>query len=129
LKVLKVSYNACFRISKDSKKYYTRRGVMPITIAKYTFDGPYTSVDKLEDRSGVYAIICQKEGKNYLIDVGESSTMKSRVKTHDRKDCWEENCEGTLAVAVYYTPNSQQPGRMAIEQEIRDQYDVPCGER
>lgn len=102
---------------------------MSITIGRYTFDGPYTSTDRLEDCSGVYTIICQKEGKNYLIDVGESATVKSRVETHDRKDCWEKNCQGDLAVAVYYTPNLQQPGRMAIEQEIRNQYGLPCGER
>ncbi len=101
---------------------------MSIKIGNYTFDGPYTSTDMLEDRSGVYAIICQKGDKNYLIDVGESATLKSRVENHDRKDCWIKNCQGTLAVAVYYTPNLQQPGRMAIEQEIRNQYNVPCGE-
>jgi hypothetical protein len=100
-----------------------------ITIGEYKFDGPYASTCMLEDRSGVYAIVCQKEGKNYLIDIGESATVKSRVETHDRKYCWEKNCQGTLAVAVCYTPNLQQFGRMAIEQEIRNQYDVPCGER
>jgi hypothetical protein len=102
---------------------------MSITIGKYTFDGPYTSTDELEDSSGVYAIICQKEGENHLIDVGESATVKTRVETHDRKHCWEKNCQGTLAVAVYYTPNLRQPGRMTIEKEIRSQYNVPCGER
>ena len=102
---------------------------MSIAIGNYTFDGPYTSTDKLEDRSGIYAIICKKGSKNYLIDVGESTTVKSRVETHDRTDCWEKNCQGTLVVAVYYTPNLQQHGRMAIEQEIRNQYDLPCGQR
>ena len=101
---------------------------MSITIGKYTFDGPYTSANELEDRSGIYAIICQKDNKKDLIDVGESATVKSRVETHDRKDCWEKNCQGTLTVAVYYTQNLQQSGRMAIEQEIRNQYDIPCGE-
>ena len=102
---------------------------MSITIGKYTFDGPFTSTDELEDRSGVYAIVCKKGGKLYLIDVGESATVKTRVENHDREDCWKENCQGTLAFAVYYTPKLQQPRRMAVEQEIRSQYDVPCGER
>lgn len=72
---------------------------MSITIGKYTFDGPFISSDKLEDRSGVYAIICIKEGKNYIIDVGESAKVKSRVETHDRKNCWKKHCQGTLAAA------------------------------
>jgi hypothetical protein len=102
---------------------------MSIILLEYTFDGP-TSTDRLENRSGVYVIICPKKDKKYsLIDVGESATVKSRVENHDRKDCWEKNCQGTLAVAVYYTPNLQQPGRIAIEQKIRSQYQFSCGER
>ena len=100
---------------------------MGITIDKYSFDGPYSSADLLEDRSGVYAIMCEREEKYYLIDVGESHGVKSRVENHERKDCWERECTGTLVYAVYYTPNLQQPGRMEIEQEIRDRYAPPCG--
>lgn len=103
---------------------------MSIKIGKYTFEGPYTSTAKLEDRSGVYAILCQKNGNNYnLVDVGESAVVKSRIETHDRQDCWRRNCHSTLTVAVFYTPNLQQPGRMAVEQEIRAQYNPNCGKR
>lgn len=100
---------------------------MTVKIGDYTFDGPYMSTDPIEDRSGVYAIICKKGDKNYLTDVGESAEVKSRLDTHDRKDCWQRECQGTLTYAVKYTPNLQQAGRMEIEQEIRDNYDPPCG--
>jgi len=100
---------------------------MNITVGQYTFDGPYTLIGKLEDRSGIYAIHCYRGGKYYLIDVGESATVRSRVETHERKSCWQRNCSGTLTVSVYYTPHLQQVGRMQIEQEIRKQYDPPCG--
>jgi len=101
---------------------------MSINIAGYTFEGPYTSTDNLEDKAGVYAILCHK-GQNYLaVDVGESAKVKTRVETHDRKDCWRTNCKSTLAVAVHYTPNLQQAGRRKIEKEIREQHNWPCGE-
>ena len=100
-----------------------------IKIGKHTFEGPYTSTDNLKDRSGVYAIICQNNGKNYVIDVGESAEVKTRIETHDRENCWERNCRGTLAVSVYYTPHLQQSGRMAIEHELRRQYNPACGKR
>jgi len=101
---------------------------MSIKIGKYSFEGPYTSTANLKDKSGVYAILCKENGDKYnLVDVGESATVKSRVKTHERSDCWRRNCHRTLAVAVYYTPGLQQPGRMAVEQDIRDQYNLPCG--
>ena len=103
---------------------------MSITIGAYTFDGPYTNTDQLEDKSGVYAILCKSsDGEYSVVDVGESATVKSRIDSHDRKDCWTRNCSGTLTVSVLYTPNKQQTGRMEIEQELRDQYNPPCGKQ
>lgn len=100
---------------------------MSITMGKYTFEGPYASTDKLEDRSGIYAILCHRDNTYYPIDVGESATVKARVQNHERKDCWKRNCSGTLTVSVYYTPHLQQAGRIQVEQEIRTQHQFPCG--
>jgi predicted GIY-YIG superfamily endonuclease len=102
---------------------------MVMVIDGYSFEGPYTSADSLEDRSGVYVILCYRDNRHYFIDVGESATVKQRVENHERKDCWQQNCSGTLVAVVYYTPSLQQPGRMAIEQKIRKQHRIPCGER
>lgn len=100
---------------------------LSIIIANYTFEGPYTSTNDLQDRSGVYVIICQNNGKYYPIDVGESHEVKTRVEGHDRSSCWKQNCSNMLAATVLYTPHLQQPGRRAIEHEIRNQLDFPCG--
>ena len=98
---------------------------MSILINGYSFDGPYSSTYSLEDRSGVYVILCNSR----LIDVGESAGVRNRIENHDRKDCWERNCSGNISFAVHYTPNLQQSGRMEIEQEIRRSHrDIPCGE-
>ncbi len=100
-----------------------------IKIGNYNFEGPYPSVSSLRDESGVYAIIDERPAANIVVDVGESSTVKSRVEGHDRKDCWNRNKLGTLKVAVLYTPNKQQSGRMEIEQEIRRNFRPSCGDR
>lgn len=102
---------------------------MAITIGKYSFEGPFTSIDKLQDRSGVYAIHCYRDTKYYLIDVGESATVRTRVESHDRNECWKRNCNGELTVSVLYTPNKQQEGRREIERELRKQYNPVCGEK
>lgn len=102
---------------------------MSITVGRYSFEGPYTSTGSLEDRSGVYAIHDYRDGLYYLIDVGESATLKSRVENHDRAPCWNGNKRGTLTVSAFYTPHLQQSGRQEIESEIRNQYDPPCGLR
>ncbi len=102
---------------------------MSIAIGSHQFDGPYASTDLLEDRLGVYAIIDTRNSGPYLIDIGESATVKNRVETHERKECWRRHAQGRLAAAVRYTPGLQQVGRIAIEQTIRRQYQIPCGVR
>ena len=102
---------------------------MPLTVGNYQFEGPYSSTENLKDASGVYIIVDHLNNQNNPIDCGESATVKSRVENHDRKDCWNRNSSGTLMVAVLYTPHLQSSGRVAIEQEIRDAYNFPCGDR
>lgn len=102
---------------------------MSLNVSGYVFEGPYTTTGHLLDKSGVYLIVCQNNGKYYPVDVGESATVKSRVEDHERKGCWERNCSSTLAVAVLYTPHLQQAGRQEVEQKIRNQFAFPCGVR
>jgi hypothetical protein len=100
---------------------------MSIQVGSYVFGGPYKYTSALEDRSGVYVILCSSNGKYTLVDVGESATVKTRVETHERKSCWSRNCHSELMVAVLYTPHLQQSGRIEIEKKIRNSYDLPCG--
>jgi hypothetical protein len=102
---------------------------MSIKIGRYVFTGPFTSAESLEDKSGIYVILCSKDSQYNPIDCGESATVKTRIENHDRANCWKRNCTGTLCVAVLYTPNLQSAGRVAVEQEIRGKYRFPCGER
>lgn len=102
---------------------------MTITVGNYTFEGPYNNTSQLKDNSGVYAVLCLKEDQYFLIDIGESATVKTRIESHDRAGCWKNNCAGTLFVSVQYTPNKQQAGRMLIEQELRNLLNPTCGER
>lgn len=96
-------------------------------ISKYTFAGPFYSTGVLKDKSGVYAIFCLSKKKYELIDVGESAKVKIRVENHERSGCWEDNCDGMLVYAVYYTQHGKKPTRMEIESDIRNCNDIPCG--
>lgn len=96
---------------------------------KYNFEGPYSNTGSLRDKSGVYAILCELNGKLDLIDVGEASEVKTRVETHDRKDCWEKNCNRVIKYAAYYIEHGKKPSRVEVEQDIRDNYNIPCGEK
>jgi hypothetical protein len=70
---------------------------MSITIGRWTFEGPYALTEswRLKDQSGVYVILCPTEQNQYrVIDAGESAQVKTRVETHDRKDCWRTQLQG-----------------------------------
>lgn len=101
---------------------------MTIKIGNYNFEVPYTSTDDLKNQSGVYVLLGKNSSnQNWsVVDIGESMQVKERVENHDRSDCWKRQGYSTLAAAVYYC-NEQQ--RMRIEQELRSQFNLPCGER
>lgn len=96
---------------------------------KYYFNGPFSTTGELEDKSGVYAILCRKDDELHFVDLGESSEVRTRVEDHDRKDCWEENCNRNLRYAVYYIEHGKKPSRVEVEQDIRGKYHIPCGEK
>ena len=102
---------------------------LSIKIGKYDFEGPFTSTRSLKNASGIYAILCERNGSRHVIDIGESSTVKDRIESHDRKECWTRNCQGGLSVAVLYTTNLPSTYRLAIERELRAQYSPACGVR
>lgn len=103
---------------------------MSIKIGGYDFEGPYTDTSKLRYEQGVYSILDQRsDGKYYVVDVGESDDVRTRVENHDRRDCWKRNQQGTLTVAVLYTPGVNGERRRAIESALRDQYSPACGVR
>jgi hypothetical protein len=100
---------------------------MPIKINDLEFYGPVRSTDELQDDPGIYAILGEIDQKYYIIDVGESETVKTRTEGHDRKDCWGRKSRGDVFYAALYMPDKQQDERSSIEEEIRNRYQVPCG--
>jgi hypothetical protein len=100
---------------------------MTITINNYNFDGPFTSENGLKQQSGVYVVLGNNGSGNWnVVDVGESNDVKTRVSNHDRADCWKRQGYSNLAAAAYYT---NEANRMAIEKELRAQFNPPCGKR
>lgn len=101
---------------------------MSIKIGGFDFEGPYTDASKLRYEQGVYCILDHRsDGKYFVVDVGESEDVRTRVENHDRGDCWKRNQQGTLTVAVLYTPGMSGDRRRAIESALRDQYSPACG--
>jgi len=94
-----------------------------INILNYQFEGPYREAGtNFNEVAAVYVIL---EENNNWIDVGETDGLKTRLATHERRNCWERNTRD-IYVAVYRENSKEE--RLRIEKEIRDSYNFPCGE-
>ncbi len=97
-----------------------------IVIRGYVFEGPVDSPLELRDGPGVYVILDVNEGVYSVIDVGESSAVRSRLNDHDRKVCWAQKAKGTLKVAVHYTTPEQPAWRKQLKYELGRHFIPPC---
>lgn len=112
----------------------------------YEFEGPFEGLENIEDRPGVYIVLCAtKEGRFSILDIGEAgwghpegfgllwrvrrstgTGVRTRLKKHDRKRCWEKHCAtGSLFYAVRYENNDRE--RLRIEEALRTDLSPPCG--
>jgi hypothetical protein len=99
---------------------------MGFKLGKYSFSGPVSSIEKIRDRSRIYAIVCEDNREYFLIDVGESSKLRRRIENHDKKKCWIKKCNGQLLFFIRYTPFVRQQGRKRIKDEIKEVFAPAC---
>lgn len=101
---------------------------MMIPIAHYPFKGPHRSLRNIEDLPGVFAIISEFTGKNYLLDVDYSDEIKKAIKTHERKNCWQKYRKGLIRYAVLYETDFPSEPKEEIAKKVRKKYQaIPCG--
>lgn len=100
---------------------------MSFTRWDHEFDGAYNNAERLKAMAGVYVIWCKKGDVWTILDVGESEDVVDRIINHDRRDCWFRNCKGTVLYSATYISNPQE--RLDLENKIRSQERVACGER
>ncbi len=100
---------------------------MLMPVADYTFEGPYRTVEKIEDSPGVFLVMCESAGKYYLLDVDHSDEVKKAIKNHERRSCWEKHRRGPIRYSVHYTGYMSSGEREKIEKKIRREYrKTPC---
>ena len=95
-------------------------------LGKYSFTGPIASIDKIKDKSGVFAIVCKVDTEYFLIDIVESSKLRTRIGDQGKKNCWIKSCNGQLLIYVHYTIFSKHQKGIQIEQELRELFQPPC---
>lgn len=96
-----------------------------INIDGYSFWGYYTLEDSMKEEGGVY-VIFNGQGEDF-IDVGQTDNLNDRPRNHERKPCWERNCQQGIFFAATLEPD--QDKRLIIEKAIRNNHpEMPCGE-
>ena len=98
-----------------------------------------SNVDEFDERSGVYVILGRPVGNETsdktvsyndeewrVLDVGESGNISSRLKNHDREECWKDECS-TISVAAIYVDGSD--ARTDMQDKLRGHYNPPCGDK
>lgn len=100
---------------------------MSIKLGKYSFQGPYLSIDKIKDSLGIYAVVCEVDNEFFLLDVGDISKLRKGIENNDPKKCWMKNNKGKLIFYIHRTIFLKQRGKDLIEQELRELYQPVCG--
>lgn len=97
-----------------------------VTIAGYSFEGPYEIGKKIIDRAAVYVIL---DNSNNVIDVGQSGETGTRLSNHERKPCWDRNGGKWFAVKWMPSDRYSREDRENLEKEVRKEEKPPCGEK
>ena len=103
-----------------------------ISIEGYSFVCVPLSQSDFNDIAAIYAIVCVKEDRSwFVLDVGQSGEVGSRIDSHDRKECWKEYCPtGNIWVCVHKMPSSTytKDDRLERERIVRYKTSPNCGE-
>jgi hypothetical protein len=100
--------------------------IMPI--GEYPFDGPHKTLRVIENKPGVFAVICEHVDKYYLLDIDSSKNVKESITTHERKKCWENYKKGKIRYAVLYDESLREGAKKEIIDNVRKKYKtIPCG--
>ena len=101
---------------------------MGFKVGSYSFSGRYSmdEIDEIKDCPGLYAILCRRGRRHYLVDVGEADNLRAELREHDRRGIWAQNCSGSLVVTVKYTLELEESERIRMEQKIRNRHNPPC---
>ncbi|MHB9143688.1 MAG: hypothetical protein ACYC25_17660 [Paludibacter sp.] len=98
---------------------------MSITLRGNSFRGPYTSISKIKDRTGVFVVIREVNNEYFVFDVGESVKVKTAILSNNNEYEYKKHT-GKLLFYIRYTPFLKEQ-RIRIKQELRDLFQPICG--
>ena len=96
-----------------------------LKVNNHLFEGPFEDFSLLQERPGVFLIVCSQHAFFSPIDCGGGVNVQESVMNHERRSGWESHCKnGVVMVGVLYTAD-----RLEVEHEMRASMYFPCGKR
>lgn len=97
---------------------------MVFSLGGYDFDGPFTSVEYLQDIPGIFIISYQSKHSWSILEIGQSENVAEYFRQLDC--CRSDYSPGTIYFSAHYMPNSNAGDRIMIEQDIRSRTELQC---
>ena len=92
---------------------------MSLFLGNYHFEGPFDSINQIEEKEGVFAVLCKTENEiSQLIHIEEAKNIKKRIRNHINSIKWPKLCNGNIVFGANYTPDVQEQDRQSIVNEI-----------
>lgn len=88
---------------------------MTIFFGKVELQGPFSSLEELEDRAGLFAILCVKGEQISLLDVQRAKFVQADVAKILREPTWGDACTGKIRVAVLYLNDEKEMAQLREE--------------
>ena len=93
---------------------------MTVLIGTWEFEGPFTKADELRDEAGLYAILTNGETEVELVELNESSHVRTSVEQLFEATPGSEN----FSTAVYYCTDLTTSLRQGLIEEVLKEFDV-----
>ena len=114
-------------------------------ISGYEFEGIFLDMKEVREELGVYVVLCLvKEEPHCVLDIGTAEgriapgqydssrripspkgNLRHRIRTHDRRDCWEQHVHGMIGYCVRYVTDTEE--RISLERELQWKLEYACG--
>lgn len=96
---------------------------MDFSIGNYLFTGPFTSIDQIENKSGIFMVFCGNIKGFIIVDISEANNIKTAIEDNMKKQKWEKFCYGgELLFGCYYLEEKSKGEREIINNKIRKKY-------
>ena len=100
---------------------------MLFNLGGYNFEGPFHSVEYLQNEPGIYIISCKTNHSWSVMEIGQSGHVEAHCRSFIQSDRGRIECStGTIYFSAHYMPHTTAGDRIMIERDIRSLADLEC---